>query len=115
MKVHELAKRTGIKNAVILKENPELKSHMSNVPEDIVAKYLPPEEPLVTETVDIATEETATVVVEPAAKGLALPDGVTAERVWLNVMANGARGRFWKYRALAKAPANYKGNWKVPE
>ena len=57
MKIHELAKKTGMSNKELLKET-GLKSHMSKVSSDVVAQYLGEEkktepEQVVTETVDV--------------------------------------------------------------
>ena len=73
------------------------------------------QEPVIEEAVaEIAEPETETVNVAPEPeekpeKGLSLPKGITPEQVWLSTRAVGKKSKLWKYRELAKAPANYKG------
>lgn len=104
MKVYELAKALKRESKDLCKEY-ELKSHLSNVPEDLVAELIGDEkknttEPEPTQTIDSAE----TVIVKEELKELELPDGVTAEKVWLSCHIAANKSPFWDIRELGKRP-----------
>jgi len=92
MKVFEVAKQTGMTNAEI-KEKTGLKSHLSIVPEDILADLIG------SETVD----SSETVVVEAKPKE-GLPEGVTPQMVWHACTGIGNRHPLWKFKHLGIKP-----------
>ena len=103
MKVKELADKSG-KTVKEIKELTGLTHHNKEVDASFVDEVLGE-----TETVDVATELTKTVVDVPKKKELKLPDGVTAEKVWFSIRAIRNKSSLWEYRSLAEAPSGYKG------
>jgi len=64
MKIHELAKKTGISNKELLKET-GLGSHMSKVPEEVVAQYMGEEKKIQTEPQSTETVDSGEAVSDP--------------------------------------------------
>ena len=119
MKVHELSKKTGISNKELIVEL-GVKSHMSNVPDDLVAKYIQ-DEPAKevkneTETVsiqdDVARDSDSDIVdVKDPVSVPIIPSKVvdepveeicpyTPEKVELMNRCLGNKSKAWKWRDL---------------
>lgn len=92
MKLHELAKKTGIELSQ-LKEELGLTSHLSNVSEDIVARYIVTEEVEAEEQVKEVTEE---IVAEPV-----IEENIPSkEEIELSCRCLGNKSPLWKYKNL---------------
>lgn len=103
MKVHEIAKELGVKSKAVIAvfDSHERINHhhdmLSEEEEGIVRSVLGAE----TETVD--NSETIKKVVE--VKEVKLPNGVTAENVWLSCISGGTKSPYWNIKDLGKRPA----------
>ena len=103
MKVYELSKKVGMSNKELLQET-GLKSHLSVVPEDILAKYITEEpEDADTEITEDVVAEVVAEIKEPKIIEEWEPIGkcpVSLETLELSLRGGGDKSPYWKYRGL---------------
>jgi hypothetical protein len=108
MKLHELAKHLKMNSKELLREmaDPRVTSHLSTVPEDMVAYYMGGEKKTeagqaaaaVADTAEVERVVETPVAIEPATE-LACP--VDVDTIKASIRGAGNKSPYWQWRALA--------------